>query len=168
MWCQSSRDPSENSHYMIIPAHTPHHAFNLPILYRKLQVFARIQHQSSTIANIIQNTLQRCDFIERPTFSIDPQRGWLCRADYAGEWFSGCILGIALCYTHMIMHYAAGKFWPLVPGGVARGARSTYQTDFELWCLNWQHIPILATMCEKLHGQIESNCYQLMCMAIRA
>ena len=59
-----------------------------------------------------------------------------------------------MLYTHIIMHYAAGKFWPLVPGGVVRGARSTYQTDFEPWCLHWQHIPILATMCEKLHGLV--------------
>ena len=110
MWCQSSRDPSENSHYMIIPAHTPHYAFNLPILYRKLlrNVFAWIQHKSSTIANIIQNTRKLCKdliFLNAPWDSIDPQRGWLCRVDYAGEWFSGCTLCMALCYKHT-RHFA--------------------------------------------------------------
>ena len=63
---------------MIIPAHTPNYAFNLPILYRKLHVFARIQYKSSTIANIIQNTRKLCKdviFLNAPLDSIDPQRG---------------------------------------------------------------------------------------------
>ena len=82
--------------------------------------------------------------------------GRLCRKMILGLHIMHCIM----LYTHMIMHYAAGKFWPLVPalpGGVARGARSTYQTDFEPWCLHWQHIPILATMCEKLHGLVSGH-----------
>ena len=80
--------------------------------------------------------------------------GRLCRKMILGPHIMHCIM----LYTHTIMHYAAGKFWPLVPGG---GARSTYQTDFEPWCLNWQHIPILATMCvRKITWPGQWSCHQ--------
>ena len=83
MWCQSSRDPSENSHYMIIPAHTPNYAFNLPILYRKLHVIARILYKSSTIANIIQNTRKLCKDV---IFLNAPRSALIHRGDdYVGQ-----------------------------------------------------------------------------------
>ena len=189
MWCQSSRDPSENSHYMIIPAHTPHYAFNLPILYRILHVFARIQYKSSTIANIIQNTRKLCKdviFLNAPRSALihreDDYVGQIMqendsRAAHYAWHYAIHTHHFALCYTHTllcIMQLGNSGLWcqvvwreerdlhirPILNPGACIGSIYPY---WQLCAKNYMAWSLVIPS-----DQFKTNCCHLMCMAIRA